>query len=160
MTFLPILIMATCKIKIKDTATAKSFMHASVQVASLPEICEDCNMRCLTAGQKIVDLEALVKTNVIMLADLAQKWDLKHGLMHQAGQEAGDEQETVYRATVQKCILPESYLEPCIVRSLLFFIHASMANCVICSFKLTSVSFTCQIHTLWLQVCIFGVELK
>ena len=66
------------------------------------------------------------RRNATMLAGLAKDWDFKHGLLRETSRATGgacpdDEQDSDYTTSVQKCILPEHYLEPCIVKQLLGF---------------------------------------
>ena len=68
-----------------------------------------------------MDLEALVKENVAMFAGMAKDWDVKHGFLKEASQQSrtaclGYEQDSDYNGSVQKCILQDSYLEPCMVK--------------------------------------------
>lgn len=66
-----------------------------------------------------MDTEAQAKESAVMLAGMAKEWDIKHGFAEEACHEAGSGwlqgQDSDYTACVQKLILPESYLEPCIV---------------------------------------------
>ena len=79
------------------------------------------------SGRAYLELDAFASSNVNVLAGLAKQWDTQHGLLPDGGEGPHVEHEQdVYRASLQRCILPDSYLEPCIVSVLSTLIKPAM----------------------------------
>lgn len=97
--------------------------------------------KIILTGQDLIDLNGCVQSKSIMLAMIAEAWDT--GISRQSldlqiasGTWPTDQdQDSGYLACIQNCIMPESYLEPCIVRHLIQIhqklIYTSIIGCLL-----------------------------
>ena len=75
----------------------------------------------LCAASQLIAVDAALRKAAAVMGRLAEEWDAGHGSEGNGGEAPGGvashegEQESVYVSCVQTSLMPEGYLEPCVV---------------------------------------------